>query len=85
MSNHKITNMNQMGGGWGKRFGHEMGRHGSVRSKNQADVSLRTRWVVLKQSWKSEGTFPITLALPSWNQWHKGHDFGHETGRCGSD
>ena len=34
--------------------GHEMGRHGSVRSKNQIDLSLRTRCVVLKQSWKSE-------------------------------
>ena len=31
----------------GERFGHERGRHGSVRSKNQRDVSLGTRCVVL--------------------------------------
>ena len=55
----------------GERFGHETGRHGSVRSKNQIDVSLRTRCVVQKQSWKSEGTFPSSLELPSWNRLHK--------------
>ena len=27
---------------YGERFGHETGRHGSVRSKNQIDVSPRT-------------------------------------------
>ena len=68
----------------GERFGHETGRHGSVRSKNQIDVSLRTRCVVLRQSWKSEGTFPSTPALLSWNQLHKDHFLGYETGRCGS-
>ena len=41
----------------GQRFGHETGRHGSVRSKNQIDVSPRTRCVVLKLSWKSQGNF----------------------------
>ena len=33
-----------------ERFGHETGRHGSVRSKNQIGVSPRTRCVILKQS-----------------------------------
>ena len=53
---------------YGERFGHETGRHGSVRSKSQIDVSPRTRCVVLKQSWKSEGRFPGSLELPSWNR-----------------
>ena len=44
---------------------------GSVRSKNRIDVSPRTRCVVLKQSWKSEGRFPSSLELPSWNRLHK--------------
>ena len=56
---------------YGERFGHETGRHGSVRSKNQIDVSPRTRCVVLKQSWKSEGRFPCPLELPTWNRLHK--------------
>ena len=34
----------------GERLGHETGRHGSDRSKNQIDVSLRARCVVIKQS-----------------------------------
>ena len=56
---------------YGERFGHETGRHGSVRSKNQIDVGLRTRCVVLKQSWKSEGRFPGSLELLSWNRLHE--------------
>ena len=56
---------------YGERFGNETGRHGSVRSKNQIDVSPRTRCVVLKQSRKSEGRFPSSLELPSWNWLHK--------------
>ena len=35
------------------------------------DVSPRTRCVVLKQSRKSEGRFPGSLELLSWNQLHK--------------
>ena len=56
---------------YGERVGHETGRHGSVRSKNQIYVSLRTRCVVLKQSRKSEGRFLGSLELQSWNQSHK--------------
>ena len=59
-----------------ERFGHETGRHGSVRSKNQIDLSRRTRCVVLKQSWRSEGTSPGTLELPSWNRLHTDKCFG---------
>ena len=40
-------------------------------SKKQIDVSLRTRCVVLKQSQKSEGIFPGSLELLSWNRLHK--------------
>ena len=68
----------------GERFGHETGRHGSVRSKNWIDVSPRTRCVVLKQSWKSEGRSPGCLELPSWNRLHTDDCFGRETGRRGS-
>ena len=68
----------------GERFGHKTGRRGSVRSKNQIDVSLRTRCVALKQSRKPEGTFPSTPALLSWTQLHKNHCFGHDAGRDGS-
>ena len=56
---------------YGEPFGHETGRHGSVRSENQIDVSPRTRCVVLMQSLKSEGRFPSSLELPSWNRLHK--------------
>ena len=49
---------------YGGRFGHETGRHGSVRSKNQIDVSPKTCCVVLKQSWKSEGRFPRLRLMP---------------------
>ena len=35
------------------------------------DVSPRTRCVVPKQFWKSEGRFPGSLELPSWNRLHK--------------
>ena len=55
----------------GNFFGHETGRHGSVRSKNQIDVSPRTRCFVLKQSRKSDGRIPSSLELPSWNRLHK--------------
>ena len=54
----------------GNVFVMKKGRHGSVRSKKQIDVSPRTRCVVLKQSWKSEGRFPSSLELPSWNRLH---------------
>ena len=53
-------------------------------AKNQIDVSLRTLCVVLKQSWKSEGTFPRSLGLPSWNRLHANNCFGREMGRRGS-
>ena len=68
----------------GERFGHETGRHGSVRSKNQIDVSPRTRRVVLKQSRKSEGRFPSSLELPSWNRLYTNNCFGRKMGRRGS-
>ena len=74
------TNITQ----YGERFGHETGRHGSVRSKNQIDVSPRTRCVVLKQSWKSEWRFPGSPELPSWNRLHTNHFLGREIGRRGS-
>ena len=60
----------------GERFCHETCRHGSVRSKNQRDVSPRTRCVALKQSRKSEGRFPGSLELPSWKRLHKNRVFG---------
>ena len=69
---------------YGERFGHATGRHGSVRSKNQMGVSPRTRCVVLKQSWKSEGRFPGSMELPSWNRLYRNDCFGRETGRRGS-
>ena len=69
---------------YGERFGHETGRHGSVRSKNQVGASPRTRCVVPKQSWKSEGRFPGSLELPSWNWLHTNNCFGREMGRRGS-
>ena len=69
---------------YGERFGHETGRHGSVRSKNQKGVSPRTRCVVLKQSQKSEGRSPSSLELPSWNRLHRNDCFGREMGRRGS-
>ena len=40
-------------------------------AKNKIDVSLRTRCVVLKLSWKPERTFPSSLELSSWNRLHK--------------
>ena len=40
---------------WGTFW--ETRRYGSIRSKNQIGVSPRTRCVVPKQSWKSEGDF----------------------------
>ena len=60
----------------GERFGHETGRHGSVRSKNQIDVSPSTHCVVLKQTRRSEGRFPSSLELPSWNRLHRDNCFG---------
>ena len=42
----------------GERFGHETGRHGSVRRKSQIDVSPRTRCVVLSSLGSQRGDFP---------------------------
>ena len=55
----------------GERFGHETGRPDSARRANWVDVGLWARCVVLKQSWKSEGIFPSSLELLSWNLLHK--------------
>ena len=40
-------------------------------AKKQIDASPRTRCVVLKQSWKSEGRSLSPLELPSWTRLHK--------------
>ena len=55
-----------------------------LEAKKQIDVSPRTRYVVVKQSWKSEGRCPSSLELPSWNRLHTDHCFGREMGRRGS-
>ena len=47
-------------------------------AEKRMDVSPRTRCVVLKQFWKSEGRFPSSLELPSWYWLHTDDCFAPE-------